>query len=61
MQSEPDDNKNELDLSEDEELTQAFDLHSLIVTSETHHDPPPQTADEVIEEIDEIMQVIGFS
>lgn len=52
---------NELDLSDDEELAQALDLHSLIASSLSPPDPPPQTADQVIEEIDEIMQVFaGF-
>lgn len=63
MQKE-DENRNELDLSDDEELAQAFDLHSMIVTSCNDNcrrgEPAPQTADEVIEEIDEIMQVIQY-
>ena len=46
----------ELDLSdEDEELEQAFDMHSLIISSLA--DEPMFTADEVINEIDSMMEV----
>ncbi|XP_078674853.1 fasciculation and elongation protein zeta-2-like isoform X13 [Branchiostoma floridae x Branchiostoma belcheri] len=42
-----------LDLSDDEELRESFDAHSLIISSLTQE--PIFTAEEVIEEIDEIM------
>ncbi|XP_074653041.1 fasciculation and elongation protein zeta-2-like isoform X2 [Tubulanus polymorphus] len=45
----------ELDLSEDEELTQQFDMHSLIISS-LHHDTPMVTAEQVINEIEDMMQ-----
>lgn len=47
------------DEEEDEELAQALDMHNLIVSSLAVPDGDilPQTADQVIEEIDEIMQV----
>ncbi|XP_013792450.2 fasciculation and elongation protein zeta-2-like [Limulus polyphemus] len=50
------DNKfeNELDVSEDEELAKNLDMHSLILNSMQQE--PIVTADQVIEEIDEIMQ-----
>ncbi|XP_064621335.1 fasciculation and elongation protein zeta-2-like isoform X2 [Lineus longissimus] len=44
----------ELDLSEDEELTQAFDMHSLIISSLQQE--PMFTAEEVINEIEDMMQ-----
>lgn len=50
-----------LDMSEDdEELRQALDMHQLITEPHSAHsyDSVPQTAEQVIEEIDEIMQVI---
>lgn len=40
----------------DDELAAAMDLHSLI-GPHTPRDSPPQTADQVIEEIDQIMHV----
>lgn len=47
-------------MNEEEELRQSLDLHQLI--SEQMHpiegEQPPITADQVIEEIDEMMQVI---
>ncbi|XP_014672381.1 PREDICTED: fasciculation and elongation protein zeta-2-like [Priapulus caudatus] len=43
-----------LDMSDDEELAQAFDMHSLIVSSTNQE--PVVSADDVIDEIDEIMQ-----
>ncbi|VDP34494.1 unnamed protein product [Soboliphyme baturini] len=49
-------NNNTLDEFDDEEVAQALDLHRLIVTTPID-EPPPQTAEQVIEEIDEIMQV----
>lgn len=52
----------DLELSEDEELLQSLDLHSMILSSRSHHDvddmdTPVVTADEVIEELDEMFQV----
>ncbi|XP_011683309.2 fasciculation and elongation protein zeta-2 [Strongylocentrotus purpuratus] len=51
----------DLELSEDEELLQSLDLHSMILSSRSHHDvddmdTPVVTADEVIEELDEMFQ-----
>ena len=46
----------ELDISEDEELQQAFDLHSMIV-SNVHQEPPMFTAEQVISEIEEMFAV----
>ncbi|OWF51444.1 fasciculation and elongation protein zeta-2-like [Mizuhopecten yessoensis] len=46
-----------LDLSDDEELAQAFDMHSLIVSSLTQNDSDHvETAEEVISEIECMMQ-----
>ncbi|XP_048736388.1 fasciculation and elongation protein zeta-2-like [Ostrea edulis] len=46
-----------LDLSDDEELAQQFDMHSLIVSSvHTHDSDHVATADEVISEIENMMQ-----
>ena len=51
----------DLDLPEDEELLNSLDLHSMILSSRSHHDvdmdSPVVTADEVIEELDEMFQV----
>jgi len=44
-----------LDLSEDEELQQAFDMHSLIVSSV--HQEPLFTAEQVIKEIEDMLEV----
>ncbi len=44
-----------LDLSDDEELSQAFDMHSLIISSLQQE--PLFTADEVISEIEGMMEV----
>lgn len=49
-----------LDLSDDEELSQQFDMHSLIVSSLQSHDADHvATADEVISEIETMMQEHG--
>ena len=49
----------DLDLSEDEELTQQFDMHSLIVSSlQAQESDRVATADEVISEIETMMQVL---
>ena len=45
-----------LDLSDDEELQQSMDLHSLIVSC-THEEEPLATVDQVISEIEEMMEV----
>lgn len=45
-----------LDLSDDEDLQQSLDLHGLIISSQTEVQPI-KTADEVISEIEEMMQV----
>lgn len=52
-----------LDLSDDEDLAQAFDMHSLIVSSlHPEEEDKILTADEVISEIDDMMKVcITFS
>jgi len=44
-----------LDLSEDEELQQAFDMHSLIVSNV--HQEPLFTAEQVIKEIEDMLEV----
>ena len=44
----------DLDLSDDEELTQSFDIHSLIISSLQQE--PMFTADEVIDEIEGMME-----
>lgn len=50
-----------LDLSDDEELAQAFDMHSLIVSSLHHEDDDRiETAEEVINEIEKLMKVLYF-
>ncbi|XP_071487008.1 fasciculation and elongation protein zeta-2-like [Diadema antillarum] len=51
----------DLDLPEDEDLAQCLDLHSMYLSSRSHHDvvdmdTPVVTADEVIEELDEMFQ-----
>ncbi|RUS85081.1 hypothetical protein EGW08_007175, partial [Elysia chlorotica] len=47
-----------LDLSDDEDLAQAFDMHSLIVSSlHPEEEDKVLTADEVISEIDDMMKV----
>ncbi|KAK7926248.1 hypothetical protein WMY93_008558 [Mugilogobius chulae] len=43
-----------VEVSDDEELREQLDMHSMIITSLT--DEPLQTADQVIEEIEEMMQ-----
>ena len=48
-----------LDLSEDEELREAFDIHSMIIS--TLQNEPIVTAEEVISEIDSIMQVVCYT
>ncbi|KAK7104702.1 hypothetical protein V1264_019376 [Littorina saxatilis] len=46
-----------LDLSDDEELAQAFDMHSLIVSSLHHEDEDRvETADDVIRQIENMMK-----
>lgn len=45
----------ELDISDDEDLQQSFDLHSLIISS--LHQEPMFTADEVISEIEGMLDV----
>ena len=50
-----------LDLSDDEDLAQAFDMHSLIVSSlHPEEEDKVLTADEVISEIDDMMKVRPF-
>lgn len=47
-----------LDLSDDEELSQAFDMHSLIVSSlQSEHEDPVVSADQAITEIECMMRV----
>lgn len=51
-----------IDLSEeDEELRSALDMHQLISQHGPLLDSPPQTADQVIEEIDQMLQSCDFS
>ncbi|VIO98203.1 Uncharacterized protein BM_BM1893 [Brugia malayi] len=50
-----------IDLSEDEELRSALDMHQLISQRGPLSESPPQTADEVIEEIDQMLQSCDFS
>ena len=45
----------ELDMSDDDELAQAFDMHSLIISSLQQE--PMFTAEDVINEIEDMMQV----
>lgn len=45
----------DLDLSEDEELQQAFDMHSLIVSNV--YQEPLFTAEQVIKEIEDMLEV----
>ena len=45
----------DLDLSDDEELRESFDMHSLIISS--LQEEPMFTAEEVINEIDSMMDV----
>lgn len=47
----------ELDLPDDEELAEAFDMHSLIISSLNTDEGHVVTADEVINEIESMMQV----
>ncbi|XP_033636681.1 fasciculation and elongation protein zeta-2-like isoform X2 [Asterias rubens] len=50
-------NGDNLDLPEDHELTQCFDMHSMVLSSMPPEDQDPSvTADRVIEEIDELFQ-----
>lgn len=52
-----DDNEGELS-SEDEAVASDLDMHSLILSGFTQDaEPPVKTADEVIREIDDIMEV----
>jgi len=48
-----------LDLSDDEDIAQAFDMHSLIISSLQHSETDDYiaTAEEVISEIETMMQV----
>uniref|UniRef100_A0A915BBI4 Uncharacterized protein n=1 Tax=Parascaris univalens TaxID=6257 RepID=A0A915BBI4_PARUN len=50
-----------VDVSEDEELRGALDMHQLICQHGPLSDSPPQTADQVIEEIDQMLQSCDFS
>lgn len=50
----PEDQSCEKEISDDEELREQLDMHSMIITSLT--DEPLLTADQVIEEIEEMMQ-----
>ncbi|ELU04544.1 hypothetical protein CAPTEDRAFT_168941 [Capitella teleta] len=46
----------DLDLSDDDDLHQAFDIHSLIISNMPQDDEPVYTADEVITEIEGMME-----
>lgn len=50
----PEDHSGEKEISDDEELREQLNMHSMIITSLT--DEPLLTADQVIEEIEEMMQ-----
>ncbi|VDK18194.1 unnamed protein product [Anisakis simplex] len=50
-----------VDVSEDEELRGALDMHQLIYQQGPLSDSPPQTADQVIEEIDQMLQSCDFT
>ncbi|XP_033095366.1 fasciculation and elongation protein zeta-2-like isoform X2 [Anneissia japonica] len=54
----PADTTTNLDLPDDEDLAESFDMHSMILTSvhNDNNDVPVLTADQVIEEIDEIFK-----
>ena len=47
---------NIVDLSDDDDLQQALDLHSLIISSQ--QDDPVMTVDDVINEIEGMMEVL---
>jgi len=50
-----------IDLSDDEDLQQAMDLHRIIVNSADDLDDPVISADQAISEIEEMMQVPAYS
>lgn len=54
MTSSQERDSSDLDLSDDEELTQAFDIHSLIISNLQQE--PMFTADDVIDEIEGMME-----
>ncbi|PVD25849.1 hypothetical protein C0Q70_13513 [Pomacea canaliculata] len=57
LQERPENDEPGLDLSDDEELAQAFDMHSLIISSLHHEDEDRvKTAEEVISEIEDMLK-----
>lgn len=46
-----------IDVSDDEELREVLDMHQLVYQQGPPSDSPPQTAEQVIEEIDQMLQV----
>jgi hypothetical protein len=62
LQEDDDSPDQDLDLSDDEELHQAFDIHSLIISNMAPEDDEHlYTADEVISEIEGMMEVGNIS
>ncbi|KAK6054110.1 hypothetical protein COOONC_08389 [Cooperia oncophora] len=47
-------------LSDEEDLRARMDMHQLVSHGSISGDSPPQTADQVIEEIDEMLQQFNF-
>ncbi|VDN51149.1 unnamed protein product [Dracunculus medinensis] len=50
-----------IDVSDDEELREVLDMHQLVYQQGPPSDSPPQTAEQVIEEIDQMLQSCDFS
>ncbi|VDM65422.1 unnamed protein product [Strongylus vulgaris] len=48
-------------LSDEEDLRARMDMHQLVAHGSIGGDSPPQTADQVIEEIDEMLQSCDFT
>lgn len=61
LQQRKDESESGVDVSEDEELRASMDMHQLISQHVPLSDSPPQTADQVIEEIDQMLQSCDFS
>uniref|UniRef100_A0A0N5AEH3 FEZ-like protein n=1 Tax=Syphacia muris TaxID=451379 RepID=A0A0N5AEH3_9BILA len=61
LQSRKDESESGVDVFEEEELRASLDMHQLISQQIPLSDSPPQTADQVIEEIDQMLQSCEFS
>ncbi|VDD87659.1 unnamed protein product [Enterobius vermicularis] len=61
LQPRKDESESGVDVSEEEELRASLDMHQLISQQLPLSDSPPQTADQVIEEIDQMLQSCEFS